>query len=266
MNDDELRRQLADAAANANAAAEADPGGEGLRLLARALLADADVELDCQSCRDLLPEYVEAELLGLDAAIRYPAVRAHLLLCDECPPEYVAQLNLARRLARDELPAPPSHPAPDLSFLRPARPPAPVPANPAAWWTRLRPSLAGVKEILVRFAPQGAFQPAQILEDQGFETDWQRGLEHRRLFETALPQVPEGSLSIVAVRQEGAETCELRVRIDSPQWSPARRLVRLFYAGGVRQEQTDDLGRARFAGVPVAALPEIEIEIPGVGD
>jgi hypothetical protein len=188
-------------------------------------------------------------------------------LCDECPPEYLTQLNLARRLARDELPAPPSRPAPDLSFLRPtrpARPPAPVPANPAAWWTRLRPSLAGVKEVLVRFAPQGAFQPAQILEDQGFETDWQRGLERRRLFETALPQVPEGSLSIVAVRQEGAETCELRVRIDSPQWSPARRPVRLFYAGGVRQEQTDDLGRARFADVPVAALPELEIEIPDV--
>ena len=257
MNDDELLRQLA---------AGADPGGEDLRLLARALLANADAELDCQACRDLLPEYIEAELLGLDAAGRYPAVRTHLLLCDDCPTEYLAQLDLARRLVRDELPAPPSRPAPDLSFLRPARPPAPVPANPAAWWTRLRSSLAGVREILVRFAPQGAFQPAQILEDQGFETDWQRGLERRRLLEMALPQVPEGSLSIVAVRQEGAETCELRVRIDSPQWSPARRPVRLFYAGGVRQEQTDDLGRACFAGVPVAALPEIEIEIPGVGD
>jgi hypothetical protein len=282
MIDDELRRQLADAvakayaaakayavakayaAAKAHAAAEAAPDGEDLRLLAQALLAESDPDLDCQACRDLLPEYVEAESLGLDAAGRYPDVRAHLLLCDDCQPEYLAQLDLARRLARDELPAPPSRPAPDLAFLRPARPPAPVPADPAAWWTRLRPSLAGVNEIWVRFAPQGAFQPAQILEDRSFETDWQQGLERRRLFETALPQVPEGSLSVVAVRQEGAETCELRVRVDSRQWSPARRPVRLYYAGGMRQARTDDQGLVCFAGVPVAALPDLEIEIPDV--
>jgi hypothetical protein len=267
MSDDELRRQLADAVAEAYAAAKAAPDDEGLRLLAQALLAESDPGLDCQVCRDRLPEYVEAESLGLDAAGRYPDVRAHLLLCDDCQPEYLAQLDLARRLARDELPAPPSRPAPDLAFLRrdrPARPPAPVPADPAAWWTRLRPSLGGIKEIWVRFVPQGAFQPAQILEDQSFETDWQQGLERRRLLETALPQVPEGRLSVVAVRQEGAETCELRVRIDSPQWSAARRRVHLYYAGGMRQARTDDRGLARFAGVPVAALPDVEIEIPDI--
>jgi hypothetical protein len=263
MTHDELRYKLA------KIAAQNTPADEGLRALARALTGQPDPGLDCEACRDLLSEYVHAESSGLDAAARYPTVRAHLLLCAECEREYINQLDLAWRLARDELPRPGSRPVPDLAFLRPprtARQPERLPANPAAWWTNLRAVVGGVRTVLISFVDQGTFQPVAALEDQGFQRDEERGLEHRRLLETALPQVPEGALSVTASRREGADVCELVVWIDSPHWEPGDRRVRLLYSGGIRESRTDPLGRACFSDVPVAALPELQVEIPDVGD
>lgn len=253
----------------ANLAAQNTPADEGLRALARALTNQPDPGLDCDTCRERLPEYVHGESLGLDIAERYPAIHAHLLLCAECERQYVAQLDLAWRLARDELPQPLSRPAPNLTFLRDRhapRHPASPPANPMAWWTRLQPVVSGVKAVLVSFVPQGTFQPIAALEDQGFEVDEEQGLERRRLLETSLPQVPEGTLSVFATRAKEAALCDLVVWIDSPHWEPGDRLVRLLYSGGMREERTSPLGRTRFRDVPVAALPSIQVEIPNVSD
>ncbi len=43
---------------------------------------EADGLIDCQQCRQLLPEYAEAMDSGQNVALLYPEVQAHLLVCD----------------------------------------------------------------------------------------------------------------------------------------------------------------------------------------
>ena len=105
MNQDPLRRRLADLVAGA------EPAGGDLELLARALLGQPDRALDCATCRERLPGYVHAESSGLDVARLYPDMRAHLLLCPECEGDYIQQLDLAWKLAREAIPRAPSRPA-----------------------------------------------------------------------------------------------------------------------------------------------------------
>lgn len=240
---------------------------DGLRLLALALLSDSKRELDCETCQALIPEYVQAEVLGRDKVRPYAAMRAHLLLCPECERDYIGQLEVAWQLTQDAVPHAQVRPAFDLTSsqieaasTRPA--PAPQPARPQAWWTQLRPAISGLKALFVSFIPLGTFSPALSLDDQGFETDVEQGVERRRLVETAIPQVEDGMLTVAAIRPRGGASCSLIVRIDAPGWEPAGRRVRMFYGGGVREIKTDALGQAEFDNIPVAILPDLQIELP----
>jgi hypothetical protein len=57
-------------------------------------------EVGCDECFDLLDEYVELELAGVDAAARLPGVRAHFDGCPACREEHEALLELASTDAR----------------------------------------------------------------------------------------------------------------------------------------------------------------------
>jgi hypothetical protein len=59
------------------------------------LLGPDGPELGCDDCFDLLDEFVELELAGLDADARIPGLRAHLEGCPACREEHDALCALA---------------------------------------------------------------------------------------------------------------------------------------------------------------------------
>ena len=60
------------------------------------LLGRDGPDIGCQGCFDLLDEYVELELRGVDADERVPGMRVHLDGCPACLEEYEALRELAR--------------------------------------------------------------------------------------------------------------------------------------------------------------------------
>ncbi len=59
------------------------------------LLGPSGYEIGCESCFDLLDEYVELELAGADADAELPGLRTHLDGCPACREEHEALLALA---------------------------------------------------------------------------------------------------------------------------------------------------------------------------
>jgi hypothetical protein len=48
------------------------------------ILGPTGYEVSCEQCFELLDEYVELELAGIDADARLPGLRAHLEGCPAC--------------------------------------------------------------------------------------------------------------------------------------------------------------------------------------
>jgi len=71
-------------------------GEEKRRDLLERLLGPREHEVGCDECFELIDEYVELELSGVDAAARLPGVRAHFDGCPACREEYEALRELAR--------------------------------------------------------------------------------------------------------------------------------------------------------------------------
>ncbi len=58
-----------------------------VRLL-RLVTLTADEEIDCTTCLDLVPAYVEQEFSGADVAVAMDPLSRHLALCRDCYEEY----------------------------------------------------------------------------------------------------------------------------------------------------------------------------------
>jgi hypothetical protein len=63
-----------------------------------------NVEIDCTTCLDRVPVYVERALSGANAAQDMPDVHVHLALCQDCYEEYEALRDVAELDASDGLP------------------------------------------------------------------------------------------------------------------------------------------------------------------
>lgn len=102
--------------------------------LVAAITGMPDTVLTDKECQARLPEYITAEVSGLDVAQLYPEVKRHLERTPQLEAEYVALLDAAMEEDEQEgvLPAPTKRP--DLSFL-PARLPISLPAY-SKWLTR----------------------------------------------------------------------------------------------------------------------------------
>jgi hypothetical protein len=72
--------------------------------LLRAIQLTQNVEIDCTTCLDRVPVYVERVLSGADAAQDMPDVHVHLALCQDCHEEYEALRDVAELDASDGLP------------------------------------------------------------------------------------------------------------------------------------------------------------------
>src|SRR5919199_227502 len=72
--------------------------------LLRAIHVTQDVEIDCTTCLDRVPVYVERVLCGADAAQDMPDVHVHLALCQDCHEEYEVLRDVAELDASGGLP------------------------------------------------------------------------------------------------------------------------------------------------------------------
>jgi anti-sigma factor RsiW len=58
-------------------------------------LLGPEAEITCEECFDLIDEYVDQELGGVDADARIPGLKAHLEGCPACREEHASLLALA---------------------------------------------------------------------------------------------------------------------------------------------------------------------------
>jgi hypothetical protein len=58
------------------------------------LLGPAEPEVSCETCFELLDEYVELEVAGEDADLRLPGMRAHLRGCPACHDDHESLYSL----------------------------------------------------------------------------------------------------------------------------------------------------------------------------
>jgi predicted anti-sigma-YlaC factor YlaD len=61
------------------------------------LLGPTGPEVSCETCFELIDEYVDLELQGLDADARIPGMREHLDGCPACREEHQGLVELAGR-------------------------------------------------------------------------------------------------------------------------------------------------------------------------
>jgi hypothetical protein len=67
----------------------------GFQRLLRAVAVTQDAEIDCTTCLEEVPAYVDRELAGVDVAREMPDLHLHLALCGDCFEEYEALRDLA---------------------------------------------------------------------------------------------------------------------------------------------------------------------------
>ena len=73
------------------------------RLLHKVQLTQ-DAEIDCTTCLEQVPVYVDRELAGADVAQEMPDLHMHLVKCGDCFDEYEALRDLAELSASGGLP------------------------------------------------------------------------------------------------------------------------------------------------------------------
>jgi hypothetical protein len=63
------------------------------KALIERLLGPSTPEVSCDECFELLDEYVDLEVRGLDADARLPGLRAHLAGCPACHEDHESLLE-----------------------------------------------------------------------------------------------------------------------------------------------------------------------------
>jgi hypothetical protein len=65
------------------------------------LLGPTDYQLDCQECFELVNEYAELELVGIEGGTIIPGLRTHLDGCSACNEEHESLRALLAHLAAE---------------------------------------------------------------------------------------------------------------------------------------------------------------------
>jgi hypothetical protein len=71
------------------------------RELVERLLGPTGYQLDCQECFELVNEYTELELLGIEAGTLIPSLRTHLDGCSACNEDHESLRALLAQLAAE---------------------------------------------------------------------------------------------------------------------------------------------------------------------
>jgi predicted anti-sigma-YlaC factor YlaD len=75
---------------------------ESFRKLIRQIYATQDQELDCEGFFEAIPKYVDAEVAGEEAKLRFPEVAHHLMQCPRCRELYRGVHDAALAESREE--------------------------------------------------------------------------------------------------------------------------------------------------------------------
>jgi hypothetical protein len=75
-----------------------------LRRLLRNVELTQEEEIDCTTCLEQVPVYVDREVAGADVAAEMPAVHLHVVQCADCFEEYVALRDLVELASSGGLP------------------------------------------------------------------------------------------------------------------------------------------------------------------
>ena len=232
-----------------------------VQTILHALFEDEDIVTpDCAPCQQQLAAYIDAELAGLPADARFPAVAAHLDQCSACQQAY-QELKVLLALERSgELAAPPVAPAFDFGYLPPR--PARLSPQPASRSWRLdelgRLVIQFTADLLASL--QGpALQPAMLKSGApaGLRYELTDELDDLRVCIEAEPQW--GDPQRMAV--------EVEVDIPSRGGWPhlAGNLVTLRSGADLIDEQeTDAFGKVVFENVPAVDLPRLSIAVKAV--
>jgi hypothetical protein len=65
------------------------------------LLGPTGYQLDCQECFELVNEYAELELIGIEAGTVIPGLRTHLEGCSACKEDHESLRALLTQLAAE---------------------------------------------------------------------------------------------------------------------------------------------------------------------
>ena len=204
-----------------------------------------------QAIRDMLPDYATAAALGNPPETTYPDVAVHLRHCDACRSMLDELLELTVAAYAGEVAAAPTYPQIDLSFLRPATPPPRARAGP---W---RIDEAG--RLVVEFSE--ALLAA--LKQPSFVGATRGQLLYRYAQEPG--SVEDLDLTIEVFADAAARgMARVCVGVDLPSRDPldqAGSEVVLRAGDASWREATDESGCADFAGVPLAAIPMLRVEV-----
>jgi hypothetical protein len=204
----------------------------------------------CHTVRDRLPAYLTAEALRQQLQAVDPDVATHLAGCASCRAELEELRELMTAAYTGTIEPAANYPQPDLVFL-PARTTAPAAYQPWRFdeWGRLiisfsqalldslhRPALIGAArgQMLYSYtlAPQAA--PNLDVSIEVFTADARRDLGFVRVNVEALDREP---------------------------FAQEPSAVMLHAAGATWHGTTDETGCVAFESIPLAALPDLRIEI-----
>jgi hypothetical protein len=215
---------------------------------------------DCAPCQEQLAAYVDAELAGQPAGVRFPTVAAHLGQCNACQQAYQELKALLALERSGKLATPPFSPAFDFGYLppRPARPAAQPAVRPWRLDELGRLVIQWTADLLASL--QGpALQPAML----------KSGAPAGLRYELA-DELDDLAVRIDAEPQRGdPQRWTVEVAVDIPSrggWPHLAGSVVTLRRGDVLldQQETDPFGKALFDDVPASDLPQLSFTVEAV--
>jgi len=226
-----------------------------MKEFARALLSKQEDKLTCSACQALLAEYVDAQIMGVEAREELAEIEPHLGVCPLCARAYRELMSAMALAYTEKLPQPASRPRFDFSFLRAE------PEKPSFRWDELGRLIIEFSADLLR-ALQPA--PATQLAYVGVKDDKSR----RTLCQFALKEAHE-DLEVTVTAEEAQDDptqCTVVVEVDIPSrggWPNLAGIELTLKRGELELEtqKTDAFGKAVFEGVSTDDLAHLVFEI-----
>lgn len=215
--------------------------------------------------RKLLPAYATIEACGNDAQVLYPEVATHLSACGDCYDELEELLEFMIPVYRGIIEPAPTYPQPDLSFLRPApvacavrKAPMHLPTAPQKEWI-----IDKLGRLLITFS--------QSLLDSLNPPTLAGAMRGQLLYSyTVESESPAIDCQIEIFTQDAAgKLATVEVIVDLPEHDAFDQagstvLLRTSAKDERWEDETDEVGSVQFEGIPLAALPNLQIEVTPV--
>lgn len=225
--------------------------------LSEALTSDEPSRLTCRVCQELLPDYLQAQA---DQA-RWRPVAQHLNMCPQCLAAYEDLADLLELAQGKRGAEPPGYPVPELPFLRPKR------AGPRRQ-PHIRWRLDALGQLVIEFST-GLLRTLQppAYGVAGVKAGTAPGPIRRFALTDAVEDL---EVAITIEAQQGDPTrCMVTVEAKIPSrggWPNLAGTMVTLKRGTQELEAraTDPFGRAIFAGIATADLPQLVFVIaPG---